>query len=354
MSIKKELFGKMPDGAEVYRYTLENANGIKVKILNYGGVINQLIVPDRNGKQTDIVGGYDDLDSYRNAGGYQGALIGRWANRIADGKFTLEGKEYVLFVDKASGQHLHGGNVGFNAKIWDVVEIDGDEPALKLSIVSPDGEEGFPGTLELTVTYTLTNENGIVINYRATTDKTTPINLTNHAYFNLGGYAAGSVHPTQLWIDADSYLPTNDKLIPTGEIRSVEGTPFDFREAKTIGQDIGADSIDLKLAGGYDHCFNFVGGESKEPVLRIKAYDPVSGRLMEVYTNQPCVQLYTGNFLNEAEFPFKGGYPQAVQTLFCLETQHMPDSVNKPHFTKGTLAPGEVYDYTTEYRFKTK
>ena len=353
MSIKKKLFGVLADGREVYSYTLRNSNGMKVKILSYGGVIAQIKVPDKNGCFTDVVGGYDCLDSYVNADGYQGALIGRWGNRIAKGKFTLEGKDYSLFINNGEN-HLHGGEFGFNAKVWDVTEKDGAEPELVLHILSPDGDEGYPGNLDLTVTYKLSCENGLSIRYVATTDKTTVVNLTNHAYFNLSGYASGSIHPLILWMDADTYLPTDEGLIPTGEIRPVDGTPFDFRTPKAVGTDINADDEDLKIAGGYDHCFNFAGGKTDEPVKRAELYDPSSGRVMEVYTNQPCVQFYSGNFLNNEKFPFKGGYKQSLQTLMCLETQHMPDSVNHDNFTNCVLKPGEVYDFTTEYRFGVK
>lgn len=353
MSISKKLFGKLDCGTEVYAYTMSNANGMEVKILSYGGAIAQIKAPDKRGRFADVIGGYDDLDSYVRGDGYQGALIGRWGNRIAKGKFTLEGKSYDLFINNGPN-HLHGGEFGFNAKVWDVTTKDGDEPELVLHTVSPDGEEGYPGTLDLTVTYKLSAINGLSIRYETTTDKTTILNLTNHTYFNMGGYASGSVHPLVLWVDADSYLPTDEDLIPTGELRSVEGTPFDFRTPKTIGQDINSDNVDLKIAGGYDHCLNFVGGETKAPVKRAELYDPESGRGMEVYTNQPCVQLYSGNFLTNDEFPFKGGYKQCRQTFVCLETQHMPDSINHDNFTNCVLKPGEKYDYTTEYRFIVK
>ncbi len=353
MSIQKKLFGVMPDGREVYAYTMCNENGMKVKILSYGGVIAEIKVPDKNGCFTDVVGGYDDLRSYVEADGYQGALIGRWGNRIAKGRFTLEGKEYRLFINNGEN-HLHGGEYGFNSKIWDVTEKDGDEPELVLHTVSPDGEEGYPGTLDLHVTYRLSRQNGLSLSYRATTDKTTVLNLTNHVYFNLRGYAFGSVHPLWLQLDADTYLPTDEGLIPTGEIRSVAGTPFDFRKGKLVGQDIGADLDDIRMAGGYDHCLNFVGGETKEPVKRGELYDPESGRLMELFTNQPCVQLYSGNFLTNEKYPFKGGLRQTPQSLICLETEHMPDSVNRENFTNCVLKPGEVYDYTTEYRFSVR
>jgi len=354
MSILKEFYGKMPDGTDVYRYTLENKNGMRLKALNYGGVVTELWTPDRNGCFTDIIGGYDCLQTYLDAPGFQGALVGRVANRIKDAKFTLDGVEYQLNVTEAGGHQLHGGKVGFNAKIWDVKMIDEEEPSLELHLLSPDGDENYPGNLDLTVTYTVTNENSWKIRYVATTDKATIINLTNHAYFNLGGYASGSIHSMQLMIDADTYLPIDETLIPTGELKSVEGTPFDFRTPKKIGTDIKADDKDLLIAGGYDHCFNFVGGKTDKPIKRAELYDAESGRVMEVITNQPCIQFYSGNFLNDPEFSFKGGYKQSVQTLLCLETQHMPDSINHENFTDCTLSPDEVYDFTTEYRFSVK
>ena len=353
MSIEKKLFGTLSDGREVYSYTLKNASGTSVKILNYGGTLVELNVADRNGKIEDLIGGYDTLDSYVNGDGYQGALIGRFGNRINKGKFTLEGVNYTLFINNGEN-HLHGGEFGFDKKIWDTEAIDGDEPTLKLHVLSPDGDEGYPGNLDVTVTYTLTKENGLSIRYEATTDKATPINLTNHTYFNLGGYNSGSVHSHILTLDADTYLPTDERLIPTGEMRSVVGTPFDFRTPKRIGEDIKSDNVDIKLGGGYDHCLNFAGGETAEPVKRGELYEEKSGRVMELYTNQPCVQLYTGNFLTNEKYPFKGGYPQSIQTFVCLETQHMPDSINQIGFTDCVLRPGEKYDFTTEYRFSKK
>ncbi len=353
MSIEKKLFGTLADGTEVYAYTLKNTNQMSVKIITYGGAIAEIRVPDRNGSFTDVVGGYDNLSSYVGGDGYQGALIGRFGNRICKGKFTLEGVEYNMFINNGLN-HLHGGEFGFNSKVWDACAVDSEEPVLKLHIVSPDGDEGYPGNLDLTVTYTLSNQNGLCIRYEATTDKTTILNLTNHCYFNLGGYASGSIHKHMLTLDADTYLPTDENLIPTGELKSVEGTPFDFRAPKYIGKDINADNIDLTLAGGYDHCFNFVGGQTAEPVKRGELYDEKSGRVMSVYTNQPCVQFYSGNFLTNEEYPFKGGYRQCPQTLLCLETQHMPDSINHDNFTNCVLKPGEKYDFTTEYRFSVK
>lgn len=353
MNIQKKLFGVLKDGQEVYAYTLTNANGMSVKIISYGGIIVEIKVPDKNGCFTDVVGGYDCLDYYVNAEGYQGALIGRWGNRIANGQFTLEGKTYQLVLNNGRN-HLHGGTVGYDSRVWDVVEKDGNEPSLELHLISPDGEEGYPGTLDLTVTYTLTRENGLVIHYVATTDKTTVLNLTNHTYFNLRGYASGSIDPLELWVDADTYLPTDEGLIPTGELRSVEGTPFDFRTSKTMAKDMNADSIDLKYAGGFDHCLNFTGGATETPVKRATLYDPESGRVMDVYTDQPCMQLYAGNYLEPDGYPFKGGFVKTPHAQLCLETQKMPDSVNHENFTNCVLKVGEVYDTTTEYRFSVK
>ena len=354
MSIVKEFFGKLEDGREVYSYSLKNANGMQVKIISYGGALVEIKVPDRKGCFSDVIGGYDYLESYVGGDGYQGALIGRVGNRIARGKFSLEGKDYSLFINNGVN-HLHGGEFGFDKKVWDVtVNSDGEEPEISLHTTSPDGEEGYPGSLDVTVIYKLNALNGLSIRYVATTDKATPINLTNHTYFNLGGYASGSVHSLWLTLDADTYLPTDETLIPTGELKSVEGTPFDFRVKKQIGKDILSDDNDLILAGGYDHCLNFTGGKTDAPVKRGELYDEKSGRLMELFTNQPCVQLYSGNFLTNEKYPFKGGYPQKRQTFLCLETQHMPDSINHANFTDSVLIPGDIYDYTTEYRFSVK
>ena len=353
MSIEKSLFGELSDGREVYAYTLKNKNGMSVKLLTYGGAIAELRVPDRNGCFSDVVGGYDCLESYVGGDGYQGALIGRFGNRINKGKFTLEGVEYSLFINN-NDNHLHGGEFGFNTKVWDAKPIDCEEPSLVLHTTSADGEESYPGNLDVTVTYTLTNENGLVLRYEATTDKATPINLTNHCYFNIGGYASGSVHSHELMLDADTFLPTDERLIPTGELKAVDGTAFDFRTPKAIGRDIHTDCDEINFAGGYDHCFNFVGGKTEKPVKRAELYDGVSGRVMSVYTNQPCVQFYTGNFLKNEAYPFKGGYRQCPQTFLCLETQHMPDSINHDNFTDCVLRPGDKYDFTTEYRFSVK
>ena len=350
MAIFKENFGTV-DSREVYKYVLTNSSGMTVEIMDLGATIVKILVPDKNGTIADVVCGYDNVSSYMTASGYQGAIIGRVGNRIANSRFTLEGKEYTLFAN-AGENHLHGGKSGFDKKIWSVLSVsDTDEPSIKFFIISKDGEEGYPGNLSVTVTYTLTADNALSIRYQAITDKTTILNLTNHAYFNLAGYGSGKLYDHVLQMEADTYLPTSDKLIPTGEIRSVEGTPFDFRIPKAIGRDIDSADQDLVNAGGYDQCFNFIGGETKIPVKRATVKEKTTGRIMEMYTNQPCVQLYTGNFLTDEKHPFKGGVPQTKQMAFCLETQHMPDSVNHKNFTDTTLRPDEIYDYTTIYKF---
>lgn len=348
-NILKKHFGNMPDGSAVSTYSMRNEKGMKVKITDFGGTIMQIKVPDRDGRFTDVVCGFSCLEDYMSASGYQGALIGRVGNRIANGKFALDGKEYSLFTNNGKNS-LHGGSIGFSHKLWKSTEVDGIEPMLILEYTSPDMEEGYPGTLKVKVTYKLTADNALSIRYEAETDKKTVVNLTNHTYFNLGGFASGSIEPHKLWIDADSYTPTDSGLIPTGEIKSVVGTPFDFNKEKPIGEDIDADDSDLKYGKGYDINFNFNGGETEEPIHRITLCDEESGREMYVITNQPCVQVYTGNAMN-GKHRFKGGYPQTPRHAIALETQKMPDSINHPNFTNVILDVGEKYDYTTIYKF---
>lgn len=345
MSIVRELFGTLPCGDEVHRYILRNENSMQVAIITLGGAIQQILVPDRNGVMGDVICGFDDLESYLACPGQHGALIGRFGNRIARGKFTLDGVTYTLATNNGVN-HLHGGRVGFHHKLWSAVATDADEPSVTLSYTSPDGEEGYPGTLCVTVTYTLTNKNGIAIHYVATTDKKTVLNLTNHAYFNLGGIDAGSTLSHELWLDADTYLPVDETKIPVGEKASVVGTPFDFLAARAIGDGAPADV--------YDHCFNFTGGERGEIALRGVLYDPASGREMKMYTDQPSVQLYTGNHLGDPTFHFKGNVAQVQYAGVCLETQKAPDAPNQPHLAVATLDVGEVYDYTTVYEFSTR
>ncbi len=351
--ITKHYFGTLDDGSEVCCYTMKNRTGMTVTVCEFGGAITEIRVPDKYGRSTDVAMGYDSLRDYVLADGYLGALVGRFGNRIAGGKFTLDGKTYTLYQNNGKNS-LHGGKVGFSHRMWTVRPTDGEEPQLTLTLHSPDGEEGYPGNVDVTVTYALLAGNALSIRYEATTDQRTPLNLTNHTYFNLGGFASGKILDHVVQMEADRYLPTYADLIPTGEIRSVKNTPFDFREPKTIGRDIDADSEDLRIAGGYDHCLCFTEGETEEPTLRLEVYEPESGRILRMYTNQPCMQFYTGNFLCNPEFPLKGGYPQSKQSAFCLETQKMPDSVNHKNFTDTVVNPGEPYRHITIYRFSVK
>lgn len=346
--IKKKLFGKTSHGEEVYIYTLKNQNGMKVKISEYGGAIVKIIVPDRDGRFSDVVCGYDALCDYENAGGYQGALVGRVAGRIAKGKFTLDGKEYNLAINNGENS-LHGGENGFSYKVWKSEAVDGENPSLVLKYTSADGEEGYPGKLDVTVTYTLDNENALSVHYEAVSDKNTIVNLTNHSYFNLGGFASGDILSDTLWLDADSYLTSDEGLIPFG-IKKVDGTPFDFRTEKPIGRDIDADDPDLNAGKGYDLCMNMAGGETKEPVHRATLYNSETGREMKLFTNQPCVVLYAACCMDDPH-RFKDGCPQIPRHAVCLETQKMPDSINHPDFTDVVLKAGDKYDYTTVYRF---
>lgn len=353
MSIEKQFFGTY-NSRDVFKYILKNSNGVTVEISDYGATVLSIMVPDKCGNFSDVVCGYDDLQSYIDGDGYQGAIIGRVGNRICKGRFKLDDVEYTLAINNGPN-HLHGGKFGFDKRIWNVLAVnDSEEPYLKLFLLSKDGEEGYPGNLKVTVTYILSADNELSIKYEAVSDKRTIINLTNHTYFNLGGYDCGSIYDHMLWLDADTYLPTDETLIPTGELKSVIGTPFDFRIPKLIGKDINLNDRDLKLAGGYDHCFNFVDGEPNYTKLRARVVHQKSGRVMEMYTDQPCVQFYSGNFLNNTECPFKRGCVQTPQMAFCLETQHMPDSINHIGFTDTILDPGENYNYTTRYKFYTE
>lgn len=349
MSITKTRFGFLADGREVSAYTLIGVGGLAARLSDYGATLLSLLAPDKNGRVCDVVGGYDSLYDYVHATGFQGATVGRFANRIGGAHFELDGKEYRL-AQNNNENHIHGGLEGFDKKIWAVETHDGDEPSISFSYVSRDMEEGYPGTLSVWVTYMVTRDNALSIHYRATTDKKTIINLTNHSYFNLSGYASGSIRDHLLTIDADSYVRSNEKLIPTGEIAAVTGTPFDFRKEKAVGRDIDLPHTDLLNAGGYDHCFCF-RNPSHEIKHRATLRDPKSGRVMKMYTNQPCVQLYTGNFLADDGYPFKGGFVKSKQIALCLETQHMPDSIHHDNFTNVTLDAGEIYDYTTVYAF---
>ena len=350
--IEKKLFGKLDDGREVYLYTLKNSSGAQVQIINYGARVVSLTMPDRNGNFADIVTGYDSLKSYVHDNSYFGAIVGRYGNRIDKGKFTLDGKEYQLTINDGRNS-LHGGKIGFFKAFWNAEPVESKEgPSLKLSLVSPDGDEGYPGTVTATVTYTLTNNDELKIDYTGTTDKPTIFNPTHHSYFNLSGNFDNTILDEKLFIDADSTTPVNNELIPTGEIAPVENTPMDFRKPTAIGSRINDDNEQIKFGRGYDH--NWVLNNYKKGIVREVAslYDSTSGRFMEVYTDQPGLQFYSGNFLNGVAG--KNGAVYKYRTALCLETQHYPDSPNKPNFPSVVLRPGEVYKQTTIYKFSTK
>ncbi len=350
MNIEKRYFGSCPAG-EVDIYTMTVDSGMSVDIITLGGAIVRLMAPNKAGKLADVVCGYDDVNSYWEASGYLGALIGRFGNRIAKGKFTLDGKEYSLYINNGENS-LHGGKIGFSHKIWDAkTEIVKDGCILDLTYVSPDGEESYPGTLTVNVRYKLSEDNALSIKYHATTDKKTIVNLTNHTYFNLSGFASGDVFDHEMQADYETFIPTDEGLIPTGEILPVKGTAFDFTETKTIGRDFDLSYEPLRLAGGYDHCLNFKSAAEPMSAPRIRVRDPKTNREMAVYTDAPSVQFYSANFLNNADYPLKGGYPQQLQHAFCLETQKMPDSPNHANFTDCTLDVGEVYETETIYKF---
>ncbi|MBQ7760751.1 MAG: galactose mutarotase [Clostridia bacterium] len=348
--INRELFGKMPCGTEVYAYTLQNKSGANVKIITLGGTIVSINVPDKNGNLADVVCGYDSVDSYLNNGGYQGALIGRYGNRIGNSFFVIDGVEYHLYNNEGKN-HLHGGKVGFDKKLWNAKAWeDNSTMYLELTLFSPDGEEGYPGNLNVTVLYSFDDENTFTINYKATTDKKTVLNLTNHAYFNLSGYETSTIKNHSLWIDSDKITVVNEELIPTGEELAVANTVFDFNTTKMIFDRIDDDNKLLKIGQGYDHNYilNSDGTIRHQATLK----DEKSGRVMKLFTNQPCVQIYTANCINESESAFKNNVPQKKRCAICLETQHAPDSPNKPNFKSTILNPGEIYDYSTVFKFE--
>jgi aldose 1-epimerase len=347
--ITRQPFGTTHDGKQVELFTLQNKNGMEAKITNYGGIVVSLTAPDRNGTMGDVVLGYDKLDNYIANNPYFGALIGRYGNRIGNARFTLDKVEYVLPANDGKNT-LHGGVKGFDKVVWDASEKESkDGAALQLKYVSPDGEEGFPGTVRAQVVYTLTDANELKIDYTATTDKPTVVNLTHHSYFNLAGEGNGLILDHVLWIDADKFTPVDSNLIPTGELRPVAGTPMDFQTPTRIGERIGAVDEQMKFGRGYDH--NWVLNKStNELTLVARAQEPTSGRIMEVLTTEPGLQFYSGNFLT-GQHVGKNGHPYVYRSGFCLETQHFPDSPNKPEFPSTVLDPGKQYTSTTVYRF---
>lgn len=345
ISINSSHFGKI-DGQDIQLYTLKNEKGFEVKITNYGGIVTSIITPDKNGVLGDVALGYDSLDDYLAEHPFFGAIIGRYGNRIANGRFTIEANEYQLAINNGDNS-LHGGNKGFDKQIWNVSEI---ENGLSLSRTSPDMEEGYPGNLDVIVTYQITTDNQLVISYEAKTDKTTVCNLTNHSYFNLAGEGHGTILDHSIIINADQYNPVDEGLIPTG-IDDVVDTPFDFRSEKRIGQEIDADHPQIAYGGGYDH--NFVLRSSNDDlVLAAKVTEPSSGRILEVMTTEPGIQFYCGNFL-DGSLTGKRGTKYEKRSGFCLETQHFPDSPNKTQFPSTLLQPGETYRSKTIYKFST-
>lgn len=348
MSIVKTEFGTMPDGEKVYSYLLDNNQGLSAEILNYGGIVKNLYVTDKNGVKTDVALGRDTLNDYLKNDGYLGALVGRHANRIAGGEFVLNGEKHTVGINEGKNS-LHGGKIGFDQKLWGANAIDGAEPSLVLTLLSPDGEEGFPGQLKTKVIYTLTKNNALKIEYSAVSNKDTVVNLTNHTYFNLAGHGSGTIDGQVLQLNSSFYTPNNSECMPTGEVLSVTDTPFDFREPKTIGQDINADFEQIKLFGGYDHNFALEGRGYR---LAAKAECQDNGISMEVYTNQPAIQLYTSNALPEGVY--KDGAEYKIHQAFCLETQCFPNAMAHSHYPSPILRQGEEYSHITEYRFIVK
>jgi len=355
MSVPSTPFGTTRSGAPARLYTLENVDGFRVEISDFGGTVVRMIAPDRQGRSADVVLGFDSVERYETDSPYFGGIIGRFGNRIAHGQFMLDGAVIKLPCNNTPNGipcHLHGGVVGFDKVMWSATaKMTAEGPSLRLTYGSSHGEEGFPGNLGVTVTYTVTAENALRLEYHATTDRPTPVNLTNHSYFNLRGEGNGTILGHQLTLNARSYTPVNAGLIPTGAIAPVSGTPLDFTSPRAIGESIDANDEQLRHAGGYDH--NWVlAQEHAGLTLAARVYEPESGRTLDVFTTEPGIQFYSGNFLNGSlagkagqHYPWRGG--------FCLETQHFPDAPNQPHFPSVILRPGQEYRSSTEYRFGT-
>jgi len=352
MFIKKKVFGKTPKGETVDQYILTNENGMKVRIISYGGIVTALEIPDRIGNLDDIVLGYDELSGYLKKNPYFGAIVGRYGNRIAGGKFVLNGKEYQL-VTKNGKNHQHGGTVGFDKIVWNSEAIQkNDTVGVQLTHVSPDGDECYPGNLSCKVTYMLTNNNDLIIRYHATTDKSTIINLTHHSYFNLAGQVNRDILEHEIKIVADRFTPTDENQIPTGELCSVKGTPMDFTKPTVIGSRIEQEDQQLKYGGGYDHNW-ILNNQDGSLALAAQVYEPTTGRVLEIYTTEPGVQFYTGNNL-DGSITGKNGIVYKRRYGLCLETQHYPDSPNKINFPSVVLNPGEIYTQETVHRFYTR
>ena len=348
MTIIESAIGQLGDGTCVALFTLENARGDRARIMSYGGTVTSLEVPDRAGELGDVVLGFDDLAGYLGGKGYLGALIGRHANRIAGARFALDGTVYRLAANDGEN-HLHGGLAGFDKAMWSALPCSTSAgPALELQYLSADGEEGYPGNLAVRVVYTLTHDGTLRIDYAATTDRDTIINLTNHTYWNLAGHGAGTILDHRVALDAERFAAIGAGLIPTGELRPVAGTPFDFRTAAPIGARIDLDDEQLRIAGGYDHSFA-IDGDAGELRRAARVVEPTTGRVLEVLTTEPAIQLYSGNFLDGMRG--KAGAVYHRRSGFCLETQHHPNSPNQPGFPPTTLRAGARYTSTTVYRF---
>ena len=347
LSMTSTPFGKLPDGSPVTAYTLTNANGMQVKVLDFGAIISELHVPDRDGKVADVVLGFDRIEPYLDNQAFLGALIGRFGNRIAKGQLSLDGKSYQLAINNPPN-HLHGGEQGFHQVLWQAVPFETSEAVgVTFTRSSPDGEDGYPGKLDVSVVYQLNNDNALSLRYHAVSDQATPVNLTNHSYFNLAGQ--GDILAHQIVINADRYTPVDAGSIPTGELADVAGTPFDLRQPAAIGAGLAADHPQIAIGRGYDH--NFVLNKQAGQALSLAALvrEPHSGRVMQVYTEEPGVQFYSGNFLDGSQ---QGkGISHTHRSAFCLETQHFPDSPNHPHFPDSILRPGQEYSTSTVYRF---
>lgn len=343
-------FGRLSDGTEVRLFTLDNGRGMRATITNYGGIVTSLLVPDSAGRVADVVLGYDSLADYVRGSPYFGALVGRYANRIAGGRFALDGATYTLAAND-HGQSLHGGLRGFDKVVWEAEPFhDSTQVGVHLSYASADGEEGYPGRLAVAVSYALTDANELRIVYRATTDRPTVLNLSHHGYFNLAGHASGEILGHELTLLAGRFTPVDSLLIPTGELRPVDGTPFDFRMPTAIGARIAQEDEQLRFGRGYDHNWVLEGGEPREPRLAARLRDPRSGRAMEVLTTEPGIQFYSGNFLDGSNVG-KGGVAYRHRAGLCLETQHFPDAPNHPGFPSAVLRPGRAFRSTTVYRF---
>ena len=346
-------FGKTPDGAEITLYTLTNANGMEVGIINYGAIVASIKVPDRNGKFGDVVLGFDSLDGYEAENPFFGAIVGRYGNRIAKGEFKLDGRTYTLAKNNGPNS-LHGGNKGFNKVVWSARDASKPGlPGVHLTYISKDGEEGYPGNLTVDVTYTLTAQNELKIDYSLTTDKDTVANVTNHSYFNLSGEGSGDILKHEIMLAADKFTPVDDTLIPTGELKPVAGTPFDFRKPTAIGARIEQDDQQLKYGKGYDHNWVLNRAAGAAISLAARLHDPSSGRTLEVWTTQPGVQFYSGNFL-DGTIHGKSGHVYGLRSGLCLETQHFPDSPNHPNFPTTTLKAGAHFRSTTIFKFSAK